>query len=157
MKKILVLSDSHGNFNKLLKVYEIEKPDVVIFSGDGIEDLENLLYLYENVEHYEVRGNCDFLSKVKDEEIFIIENYKFFLTHGHLYDVKYSLENIKNILKKTEVNVIIYGHTHKEYLENLDYNKFIFNAGALKDNKYGIILINDKREIEFINKKIKNQ
>ncbi|MBS9775854.1 MAG: YfcE family phosphodiesterase [Fusobacterium sp.] len=153
MKKILVLSDSHGHFEKILKIYEMEKPDIVIFSGDGIEDIENFMYIYENINCYAVRGNCDFFSKFKDEEIFTIENHNFFLTHGHLYDVKYSLENIKNILKKTEVNIIIYGHTHRENLEKVEENKFIFNAGALKDNKYGIILI-DKQKIEFINKKI---
>lgn len=153
MKKILVLSDSHGSFDKILKVYEEEKPDIIIFSGDGIKDIEDFLYVYENIENYKVRGNCDFFSKFNDEEIFEIENYKFFLTHGHLYDVKSSLKNIKNILKNTEVNIVIYGHTHRENLEILADNKFIFNAGALKDNKYGLILIDEKQKINFINKK----
>ncbi|PID67463.1 MAG: YfcE family phosphodiesterase [Fusobacteriales bacterium] len=154
MKKILVLSDSHGHFEKILKIYELEKPDIVIFSGDGTEDIENFLYIYENIEHYEVRGNCDFFSKFKDEDVFKIENYNFFLTHGHLYDVKFSLENLRKILRTTQVNIIVYGHTHRENIEVLAENKILFNSGAVKDNKYGIIIIDKEKKLYFINKKL---
>ena len=42
MKKILVLSDSHSYFDKALKIFEKEKPDIVIAAGDGIGDIDDL-------------------------------------------------------------------------------------------------------------------
>ncbi len=154
MRKILVLSDSHGRFEKFLKAYEIEEPDIVVFCGDGARDIEDFLYLYDDIEHYEVRGNCDFFSSLKDDCVFFIEDYKFFLTHGHFYNVKRSLENIKKILKETDINVILYGHTHRQHKEIVGENKIIFNPGSIKDGDYGVIIIDEKKKIEVINKKI---
>ena len=42
MKRILVLSDSHSYFDKALKIFEKEKPDIVIAAGDGIGDIDDL-------------------------------------------------------------------------------------------------------------------
>ena len=46
MKKILVLSDSHSYFDEALKIFEKEKPDIVIAAGDGIKDIDELSYVY---------------------------------------------------------------------------------------------------------------
>ena len=51
MKKILVLSDSHSYFDKVLKIFEKEKPDIVIGAGDGIKDIEELSYIYPKAEY----------------------------------------------------------------------------------------------------------
>ena len=42
MKKILVLSDSHSYFDEALKIFEKEKPNIVIAAGDGIKDIDEL-------------------------------------------------------------------------------------------------------------------
>lgn len=62
MKKILVLSDSHGAFNTILNIYEKELPDIVIYTGDGIRDIEELSYVH-NFECHIVNGNCDIFEK----------------------------------------------------------------------------------------------
>ena len=114
MKKILVLSDSHSYFDKVLKIFEKEKPDIVIGAGDGIKDIEELSYIYPKAEYYMVKGNCDFFDRSHNEEnLFEIDNIKIFLTHGHLYGVKRSLSSIKEIGKKLNVSLIVFGHTHK--------------------------------------------
>ena len=46
MKKILVLSDSHSYFDEALKIFEKEKPDIVIGAGDGIKDIDDLSYVH---------------------------------------------------------------------------------------------------------------
>ena len=46
MKKILVLSDSHSYFDETLKIFEKEKPDIVIAAGDGIKDIDELSYVH---------------------------------------------------------------------------------------------------------------
>lgn len=156
MTKILVLSDTHGNFNKIFEIFNREKPDIVIAAGDGIKDVEELAYVYqdEKIKFYMVKGNCDFFNRNQEEEkLFYIENFKFFLTHGHLYSVKRNLENIKEIGKKLKADVIIYGHTHIENLEEYSKGKFLFNPGAAQDGKYGIIILNEQK-IEIFNKSI---
>lgn len=152
MKKILVLSDSHGQFEKILKIYENEKPDVLIYVGDGIRDIEELSYIYKG-EFYLVNGNCDFFEKnYGSSKIIEIENFRFLITHGHMYGVKSSLESLKEETKKNNVHVAIFGHTHKELLEKYD-NFYLFNPGAGQDGKYGLILI-ENSNINFYHKKI---
>ena len=100
MKKILVLSDSHSYFDEVLKIFEKEKPDIVIGAGDGIKDIDDLSYVHPEAKYYMVKGNCDYFDRNHNEEnLFEIDGVKIFLTHGHLYDVKRSLSSIKEIGK----------------------------------------------------------
>ena len=153
MKKILVLSDSHSYFDKVLKIFEKEKPDIVIGAGDGIKDIEELSYIYPKAEYYMVKGNCDYFDRSHNEEnLFEIDNIKIFLTHGHIYSVKRSLSSIKEIGKKLNVSLIVFGHTHKPYIEK-DGDITLFNPGATEDGRYGIIIL-EKGNIELIHKQL---
>ena len=153
MKKILVLSDSHSYFDKVLKIFEKEKPDIVIGAGDGIKDIEELSYIYPKAEYYMVKGNCDYFDRSHNEEnLFEIDNIKIFLTHGHLYGVKRSLSSIKEIGKKLNASLIVFGHTHKPYIEK-DGDITLFNPGATEDGRYGIIIL-EKGNIELIHKQL---
>ena len=153
MKKILVLSDSHSYFDKVLKIFEKEKPDIVIGAGDGIKDIEELSYIYPKAEYYMVKGNCDYFDRSHNEEnLFEIDNIKIFLTHGHLYDVKRTLNSIKEIGKKLNVSLIVFGHTHKPYIEK-DGDMILFNPGATEDGRYGIIIL-EQGNIELIHKQL---
>ncbi|ASS39347.1 metallophosphoesterase [Fusobacterium sp. oral taxon 203] len=153
MKKILVLSDSHSYFDKVLKIFEKEKPDIVIGAGDGIKDIEELSYIYPKAEYYMVKGNCDYFDRSHNEEnLFEIDNIKIFLTHGHLYGVKRTLSSIKEIGKKLNVSLIVFGHTHKPYIEK-DGDITLFNPGATEDGRYGIIIL-EKGNIELIHKQL---
>ena len=153
MKKILVLSDSHSYFDKVLKIVEKEKPDIVIGAGDGIKDIEELSYIYPKAEYYMVKGNCDYFDRSHNEEnLFEIDNIKIFLTHGHLYGVKRTLSSIKEIGKKLNVSLIVFGHTHKPYIEK-DGDITLFNPGATEDGRYGIIIL-EKGNIELIHKQL---
>ena len=153
MKKILVLSDSHSYFDEALKIFEKEKPDIVIGAGDGIKDIEELSYIYPKAEYYMVKGNCDYFDRSHNEEnLFEIDNIKIFLTHGHLYGVKRSLSSIKEIGKKSNASLIVFGHTHKPYIEK-DGDMTLFNPGATEDGRYGIIIL-EKGNIELIHKQL---
>ena len=154
MKKILVLSDSHSYFDKALKIFEQEKPDIVIAAGDGIGDIDDLSYVHPEATYYMVKGNCDFFERSHSEEnIFEIEGKKFFLTHGHLYDVKRSLNSIKEMAKKLKANLVIFGHTHKPYIEYYE-DEILFNPGATEDGRYGLIILNDGN-IQLFHKQLK--
>lgn len=153
MKRILVLSDSHSYFDKALKIFEKEKPDIVIAAGDGIGDIDDLSYVHPEATYYMVKGNCDFFERSHSEEnIFEIEGKKFFLTHGHLYDVKRSLSSIKEIGKKLNVSLVVFGHTHKPYIEK-DEDMTLFNPGATEDGRYGIIIL-ENGNIDLFHKQL---
>ena len=153
MKKILVLSDSHSYFDEALKIFEKEKPDIVIGAGDGIKDIDELSYVHPEAEYYTVKGNCDYFDRRHSEEnLFEIDNVKIFLTHGHLYEVKRSLSSIKEIGKKLNVSLVIFGHTHKPYIEK-DRDMILFNPGATEDGRYGVIIL-ENGNIQLFHKQL---
>lgn len=141
MKKILVLLDLYLYFDKVLKIFEKEKLDIVIGVGDGIKDIEELFYVYLKVKYYMVKGNCDFFDRSYNEENFFeIDGIKVFLIYGYFYDVKWILNFIKEIGKKLNVFFIVFGYIYKLYIEK-DGNMILFNLGVIKDGRYGIIIL----------------
>lgn len=152
--KILVLSDSHGRENTIINLCEKERPDAIIFAGDYTDDMENIMYTYNNIKMFIVKGNCDFYdNKNEEEKTFELENAVFFLTHGHLYSVKNNYEKLINKSQELKVNITIFGHTHIKELFVKD-KIYYFNPGALKDGNYGIIIIEKnflKIEHRYIN------
>lgn len=141
--KILVYSDSHGEISNIVEIYEKEKPDFIISAGDHSEDFRDFSLSYRDLalEYKVVKGNCDHFDKDHgEEEIFQIEGKKFFLTHGHLYGVKGSLNHLKIRSQEVGADFVIYGHTHIPLYEKYGNCEY-FNPGALKDGKYGIIEI----------------
>ena len=82
-----------------------------------------------------------------------IDGVKIFITHGHLYSVKQILLELEKVAEKYKVNAVCFGHTHIPYLNEKLGIKY-FNPGALKDNRYGVLLIENK-ELSFNYKEIK--
>jgi hypothetical protein len=145
--KILIISDSHGKLSILEKVIEKEKPKIVIFCGDFIRDIENLEYFYTEIVFIKVRGNCDFDAyEIEDEIIINIGKDKILITHGHLYDVKNNLSSIEKKARQNNVNIVIFGHTHKPYLNKTKNNIILFNPGAIRNGTYGILLMNGQNK-----------
>ena len=142
--KIVVISDSHGNGVGIDKIFKELTFDYLFFLGDGLKDLGDYIYL-DNV--YTVSGNCDFFSVEPNEREFVIENKKFFITHGNSYGVKYSLHSIINEGLTRGVDFVCFGHTHNKYVEEID-GMTILNPGTFKNNSGIIIEIkNNKCEI----------
>ena len=58
--KIIVFSDSHGNFNALYRVMEMHRDARAFFHlGDGQRELDDIEALYPEKEFHSVCGNCD--------------------------------------------------------------------------------------------------
>lgn len=151
--KALVLSDSHSHFNLILNIYNLEKPDVVIFAGDNSKDGHELSFIDESTPFYIVKGNCDFFDYNSDDVMeFKLENKKFFLTHGHLYGVKGNYRSIEKEASVKDVDIVIFGHTHIPYYKRRAGVEF-FNPGAAQDGNYGILEIKNG-EVKFENKRI---
>ena len=124
--KILILSDNHY---KDLNDINYNNYDYVVHAGDygnSLIDLElnNVIF---------VRGNCDSSGPI--DENFEINGKKFYLTHGHYYDVKNGYERL--ILRGTlkNVNFVIFGHTHRPDLV-LQEGIVYINPGSYQNGYY---------------------
>ena len=126
--RIVVLSDAHGYISPVEQAIEQSKPDVVIYCGDGVEKVEDISYLYNDIKFYFVKGNCDRGDYLLEQEIVIISK-KVFFTHGHLYDVKSGYGKLIAEAKRRAVDIVMFGHTHiplNEYHEGL----YVLNPGS---------------------------
>lgn len=156
--KILAISDTHGHFEKFYEVCLLEKPEIILFSGDGLKEALDLEILFPEIKFFMVSGNCDcYNCEIANELIIELNGLKFFLTHGHMYNVKMTYGEIKNKGIKEGIDVFVFGHTHiPEYvqLKKEEKNLILFNPGAIINNCYGIIEILDNEKIKFIHKKL---
>lgn len=153
MKKILVLSDTHGvkmYMNELVPMIK-EDIDLIIHAGDHYRDS---VYLYEKtgVSQLGVLGNCDF--EIGDRElVYDIEGVKIFLTHGHRYDVKRDISILAEYAKSQGANIAIFGHTHVKESRIINGVQMI-NPGSLAQPRDGmkrsyVILEIDNGKFEY--------
>jgi len=150
--KILVMSDSHGNFQNFYNACIKESPEIVLFLGDLTKDAYEIENIFQDIKFYIVRGNCDYGDfKSDDEKNIEIKGVKIFLTHGHIYQVKRNYKSISAKLKYADI--VLFGHTHAKYLERLE-NKILFNPGALILGEYGLIEIENNKQIKIKHKNL---
>lgn len=144
MKKILVISDSHGNHSRLEKIIKNELPfDYIIHCGDGIKDLFHV-GLPENVKVIRVCGNVDSASGCFDIEEYAlieIEGIKFFAIHGHMYDVKNGYGFLVERGLREGADVVLFGHTHIKMFQK--GSPALFNPGPAINGFYGLVIIED--------------
>ena len=117
----------------------------MIFLGDGLNDLFSCEQ-FENIIPYFVRGNCDFdalLSPFGERALFsqliTIGNYKVFITHGHLFSVKSTRDELCREASRLGADIVLFGHTHVPLLEYIEKGSIrgverdltLFNPGSL--------------------------
>ena len=124
---------------------------MVIHLGDGEDDLGlaiQELPAFRNKPVLQVRGNCD-PRGLQEGLIENIAGYRFYITHGHMHRVKSGIYTLLEDAKQIDRNVVLFGHTHCQFLEEYD-GIYLFNPGAVKDLNYGLITIDEKTgDIEF--------
>ena len=110
--KVLVVSDTHGNFNSALQAYGLTEPvDAIIHLGDGVEDA-NLLRSLMNLDVITVSGNCDHDFTVPREMLLTCEGKRLLLVHGDAYGVKGGLEGLKQRAADVRADIVLFGHSH---------------------------------------------
>ena len=128
--KLLILSDSHGEWRTLEQVTELERPDVVIHLGDYIGDAQKLSLVCD-VPIEAVPGNCDGLFRQEgDGRILSYEGVRFFLTHGHVYWVKSGTEMLAAVGRQMGVDAVLFGHTHQALVERAPEGIWLVNPGT---------------------------
>jgi len=128
--RILVISDSHGNYPSILQAEELAGDiDAIIHLGDGVNDAI-LASQALGIEVKHVAGNCDLGASAPRELIWECEGQRLLLSHGDKYSVKYSLERLKQRGLEVEADIVLYGHTHFAAINKIEHMLFI-NPGTL--------------------------
>lgn len=128
--KILVVSDSHGNTQALLDAVFDVSPQLVLHLGDYERDCGKLRRVYPHLPVRAVRGNGDIRSREPEYDEFVLENRRFFMTHGHLYGVKTGLESLLNAGMLRRADVLLFGHTHRAYRGDFE-GMLLLNPGSI--------------------------
>lgn len=141
--KALVFSDTHGKINTAIKIIQShQKVDLIIHLGDLVRDAEHLQSIFKDIKVECVAGNNDFYEDHPKDKTIYFDNKKLLLTHGHEYRVNYGYEGLIKKAKDSEIDGVLFGHTHRAHEEIVD-NILYFNPGSIslpfKKPSYGII------------------
>lgn len=134
MKKIYIFSDTHGGVGRCLDILrDAESVGGIIHAGDCENDARYISDAFPNIPVYSVRGNCDFFSQTPNELVCEVEGVRIFVTHGHMYDVKYE-SNYRSLVKRAKeagADLTVFGHTHIPYLDT-DGKFTVVNPGSMR-------------------------
>lgn len=148
--KILVISDSHGHADRLNQIVMHAQADHVIHCGDFCTETDQLPQSDLTV----VQGNCDH-AQVPAEEIFEASGIRFYITHGHRYQVKSTPLPIRYRGEEMGAQVVCFGHSHVPYCEQSE-GILLLNPGSIVQPRgftvptYAILQINqDTIDVTF--------
>lgn len=123
--RVLIVSDSHGQGNLLVRIVEDVQPDHMIHCGDFCTPVDQL----PDVSRTVVCGNCDW-EEVADEQVWEKNGLRFFVAHGHRHHVKRDLSYIRNQAEKAGAQIACFGHSHVPVCEQKG-NILLVNPGSI--------------------------
>lgn len=134
MSRILIMSDSHGLRDEIHTIKNRHRLPAMIHCGDSELDEDS----DELSEFIKVAGNCDRDTRFRDEALHRVEGRIFFVTHGHLNQVKSTLLPLTYRAKEVNADIVCFGHTHIAGAEKID-DKLFINPGSIRypKGKYG--------------------
>ena len=155
MKKILLISDTHGYIDDRIIQYAKES-DETWHAGD-IGELKVVDEIKKVTTLRAVHGNID-NSKIRAEYAenlrFIIEDMKIWITHIGGYTNKYN-QRIRQEINTDPPDIFICGHSHiLKVINDNKLNLLHINPGAI--GKHGFHLVRTMIRFEIIKSKIQN-
>lgn len=153
MKKIVVMSDSHGCHKMIDEVRRLEPDgDFYVHCGDSeayLEQMDGWIC---------VRGNNDWMSGFNDEVVFEAEGIRFLVTHGHRFGFYNREDNMVDELLRQGCDVLLSGHTHMPLYKEIT-GFYLINPGSTTlprggSNKSYCVIYVDGNEIKVEFKKI---
>lgn len=158
--KILVVSDSHGDFDRVREAIRQEAPiDILVHAGDIQGNLEKELGRAADYKIVAVAGNMDG-PRYPDREVFTAGGHRFFVAHGHTLGVHYQTIALAEEALSNKCDVAIYGHTHCPDLDEYE-GVTILNPGSVSrprqakpERTYAVIRIADDGQMKVQHKKL---
>lgn len=136
MRRILVLSDSHGNLNNMVFAVKTVAPDMIIHLGDCLADAGKLQKKFAHIPMERVPGNCD-CDQEFAEQLLFVEGKKILICHGHTFNVKAGYLNLAMGAQERGADVVLFGHTHKVFYDTHNGITYL-NPGSIGSPPYGI-------------------
>lgn len=144
LKKITVVSDTHGNAEAIRKLFPIfAESDYIIHLGDTSSDGQIIRREFPD-KTLLLNGNCDLSKLGEDELILEVEGVKIFACHGDKYGVKRGYDNIAYKAEQEGCKAALFGHTHAP-IEKTVGSVTLFNPGTLRRyaaNTYLYLIVN---------------
>lgn len=131
--KILVLSDSHSTLSFMRSCIDAVKPDAVIHLGDHFDDGTAMKEEYPHIPFYQVPGNCDRYRCPPWEPAILIQRVcgvSMYMTHGHKHNVKSYLGALLADARASKVDIVLYGHTHRQDCHREEDGLWVLNPGS---------------------------
>ena len=127
--KVAIVSDTHGYIDSFIdRLSTMDRPDLILHLGDNTVDGEKISQKI-GIKTIIVKGNCDSGKRYSESNLVEVEGKKLFLTHGHMYNVKDSLNQIYYKGLELGADIILFGHTHIPINIKED-NIIIMNPGS---------------------------
>lgn len=155
MKKILLLSDTHGYMGEDI-IKHVKKADEVWHAGDignlsvtdAIKKIKPLRAVHGNIDSHEVRAEFEANNR------FVCEGVDVWITHIGGYPNKYN-HRIKDYITSNPPDIFICGHSHiLKVMPDKKLNLLHMNPGAI--GKHGFHNVRTMLRFEIAKKKIQN-
>ena len=155
MKKILLLSDTHGHVDDHIMKY-VKESDEVWHAGDigttqvtdTISNLKPLRAVFGNIDNHELR------LSFPDELLFECEDMNIYMTHIGGRPGRYS-KRISEKIKSLKPKIFICGHSHILKIQFDKVNQLLFiNPGAI--GKHGFHKVRTMLRFVIDKSEIKN-
>lgn len=153
--RYLIVSDSHGIHDYLDEVmYSVGHIDGMFHLGD-VENRETDIEAQIDCPLEIVCGNNDSDYFLPQERIVFVGEHKIFMAHGHQYRIHQGTEMIKRAAKEKGCDIVLFGHTHRPYLEK-EEDMVIANPGSItyprqedRQPTYMILETDGKNRVDF--------
>lgn len=143
--RILVLADSHGAVENMVRCVERAEPNHILHLGDCLRDAEALHARFPDIPLDAVAGNCDWALDAPTERLLEFAGHRILMMHGHTRgDVKHSVMGSRYAALEAGAEVLLYGHTHSSLVDKAG-ELWVMNPGTCQYGgtvTYGIITIN---------------
>jgi len=117
LKRLLVVSDTHGRADLPAIARMAADCDLVVHLGDGFVDGQRLQVI-QPVPVIQVLGNADLPLDVVPEKRIELEGWSILLTHGHLHGVKRHLVDLVGHADDMGCQLVLFGHVHRPVYED---------------------------------------
>ena len=155
MKKILLISDTHGYIDKKIVNYA-SKVDEIWHAGDigdisvsdKLKKIKPLRGVYGNIDDQKIRTEFPLHNR------FICEKVNVWITHIGGYPKRYNPKILEE-LKSNSPDLFICGHSHiLKVINDKELDLLHMNPGAI--GKYGLHRVRTMIQFEINGKKIEN-
>lgn len=109
--KLLVVSDNHGDRTIIedIVAHYNGQVDLMVHCGDSEMATDDPLFKIMP----SVQGNNDYGQHFPEMQEREINDVKVLVTHGHLQNVNFTMNNLSLLAQEKQADIVAFGHTHR--------------------------------------------